>query len=153
VLCHGVAGNEDWPIYGTTVATQPTTGVTINFRTMLHKVHMGEELTNASTYTVLGNSSSVNTYGEVVFPALPGRTMNCTKCHGSADNWKSPGDRQHPAQATPTREWRAACGACHDSPAATGHIDVMTSGSGVESCEVCHGTDAEFPVELMHKVR
>jgi len=153
VLCHGVAGNEDWPIYGTTVATLPTTGVSINFRTMLHKIHMGEELTNASTYTVLGFSSSENRYGEVLFPALPGRTMNCTRCHGTADNWRSPGVRQHPSQTTPTREWRAACGACHDSSAAAGHIDAMTSPSGAESCEVCHGTDAEFAVEVMHMAR
>jgi OmcA/MtrC family decaheme c-type cytochrome len=153
VLCHGQAGSEDWPIYGTTVATLPTTGVTINFRTMLHKIHRGSELFYADTYTVLGNSSSVNTYGEIEFPAMPSGTMECRKCHGSADNWNAPGNRQHPAQTTPTREWRAACGACHDSPAATGHIDAMTSPGGLESCEVCHGTDAEFAVELMHKVR
>jgi len=120
---------------------------------MLHKIHRGEDLANASTYVVLGNSSSVNTYEEVVFPAMPSGTMECTKCHGTADNWKSPGNRQHPAQTPPTREWAAACGACHDSTAAAGHIDVMTSPSGVESCEVCHGTDAEFAVEIMHKVR
>jgi OmcA/MtrC family decaheme c-type cytochrome len=152
VLCHGVAGSEDWPIYGTKVATLPTTGVTINFRTMLHKVHRGSELFDKD-YAVLGNNSSVNTYGEIVFPAMPSGTMECTKCHGTADNWNAPGNRQHPAQTTPTREWRAACGACHDSPADTGHIDAMTSPAGLESCEVCHGSDAEFSVELMHKVR
>lgn len=152
VLCHGVAGAEDWPIYGTTPATKPTTGVTIDFRTMLHKIHMGEELTFASSYEVLGNSSSVNAYGEVVFPALPGRTMNCTKCHGTADNWRSPGNRQHPDQTTPTREWRSACSACHDSDAAGAHFDVMTAG-GVESCAVCHGEGKELAIEIVHKAR
>jgi hypothetical protein len=29
----------------------------------------------------------------------------------------------------------------------------LTSPAGLESCEVCHGTDAEFSVEVMHKVR
>jgi OmcA/MtrC family decaheme c-type cytochrome len=153
VLCHGVAGSEDWPIYGTTPATQPTTGVSINFRTMLHKIHRGEELYNASTYVVLGNSSSVNAYGEIRFPAMPDGTRECTKCHGTADNWFDPGVRQHPSQSPPTREWRAACGACHDSPAAQAHIDINTSASGLESCEICHGPGSDFSVEIMHKVR
>ncbi len=152
VLCHGVAGNEDWPIYGTTVATAATTGTTIDFRGMLHKIHMGEELTNAATYEVLGFSSSSNKYGEVVFPAQAGHTMNCTKCHGSSSNWYAPSARQHPAQALPTRAWRSACGACHDSDAAGAHFDVMTAG-GLESCEVCHGQGTEFSVEVVHKVR
>jgi len=152
ILCHGVAGDEDWPIYGTTVATQPTTGTTINFRTMLHKIHRGRELHDPDGYVVLGNSSSANTYAEVGFPAMPSGTQECTKCHGTADLWRDPAARQHPAQATPTRAWRAACGACHDSPAATSHIDVNSSSSG-ESCAVCHGPGKSLAVELVHKVR
>jgi OmcA/MtrC family decaheme c-type cytochrome len=153
VLCHGVAGSEDWPIYASPIASQPTTGVTINFRTMLHKIHRGKDLAEGANYVVLGNSSSVNTFENVVFPAMPSGTMECTKCHGSSAAWKDPAARQHPAQTTPARAWRAACGACHDTSADAAHIDAMTSGSGSESCEVCHGTDAEFAVELMHKVR
>jgi len=41
VLCHGAAGSEDWPTYATTPANLPTTGDTINLRTMLHKLHRG----------------------------------------------------------------------------------------------------------------
>lgn len=151
VLCHGVAGNEDWPRYGTTVAGQDTTGVTIDFRGMLHKIHMGEELANAETYTVLGNSASAHQYGEVVFPAT-GRAMACTKCHGDSENWFAPSAREHPDQALPTRPWRSACGACHDSDSAGAHFDAMTSG-GTESCAVCHGEGTEFSVEIVHKIR
>ena len=83
-----------------------TKGVTVNFRTMLHKIHMGEELTNASTYTVVGfgsaaypNNFTPQNYGEVVFPALPSGVENCTKCHGAANTaWHQPSDRNHPTE-------------------------------------------------------
>lgn len=151
VLCHGVAGSEDWPRYGTTVAGQDTTGVTIDFRGMLHKIHMGEELANASTYTVLGFGGSAFQYDEVLFPAT-GRARACTKCHGDSEKWYLPSARQHPDQALPTRAWRSACGACHDSDSAGAHFDAMTAG-GAESCEVCHGEGTEFSVEIVHKIR
>jgi len=48
--------------------------------------------------------------------------------------------------------WRAVCNACHDSAETTAHINAMTN-SGVESCEICHGPDAEFAVEVMHTPR
>ena len=153
ILCHGVAGDEDWPIYGTTVAAQPTTAVSINFREMLHKIHRGRDLHDPAGYVVLGNSASPHSYEHVGFPAMPRSTQECTKCHGTADLWQEPAPRQHPAQATPTRAWRAACGACHDSPAATSHIDVNTSSSGGESCAICHGPGEALAVELVHKVR
>src|SRR5262249_1270223 len=53
LLCHGTAGAEDRARY--VAANAPaTTGTTVNFRTMLHKIHAGSSLTNASTYTVVG---------------------------------------------------------------------------------------------------
>lgn len=156
VLCHGMAGAEDWPRYATP-STDPlkvTAGVTINFRTMLHKIHMGEDLANASTYTVLGNNASLNLYSEVVFPPFPGHAKHCDKCHGTATVWYSPTDRDHSTQQTkPVRIWRAACGACHDSAAAAAHIDLQTSAGGTESCAVCHGTGADFDVQVVHKNR
>jgi OmcA/MtrC family decaheme c-type cytochrome len=159
VVCHGTAGSEDRPRYVAGNAP-PTTGATINFRTMLHKIHQGEELANASTYTVVGfgsaawpNNFSANTYADVVFPALPGGTANCAKCHGDSNQaWIEPSDRNHPTdQSLPVRSWRAACGACHDSDAATAHIDAQTSGRGAESCSVCHGPGRDWSVQVMHK--
>jgi OmcA/MtrC family decaheme c-type cytochrome len=157
LLCHGVAGAEDWPQYNppTTNPVPPNNGVTINFRTMLHKIHRGKELANASTYTVYGNQASANTYGEVLFPAMPNGVQNCRMCHGTSDAWMGPSPREHSGteQTVPTRSWRAVCNACHDSDAATAHIDAQTAPSGYESCEVCHGADGQWSVELMHKTR
>lgn len=158
LMCHQ-PGSEDRPQYAANAAP-PTTGVTIDFRTMLHKIHMGSDLANASTYEVVGfgpapDNYAVSTFEDVVFPSMPGGVMNCAKCHGAgSDSWIEPKDRTHPTdQVLPTRVWRSVCNACHDSDAATAHIDVQTAASGVESCEVCHGVDAEFSVELAHKVR
>ncbi|HTE06547.1 MAG TPA: hypothetical protein VK824_10145, partial [Planctomycetota bacterium] len=127
VLCHSVAGAEDKAQYDTTTSA-PTTGVTIDFRTMLHKIHRGEELANASTYTVVGNGGASSQYAEVVFPAQPGGTLNCTKCHG-ADSiaWKEPADRDYPGGQTPTvHEWASVCSSCHDDDVTQAHIDAQT---------------------------
>lgn len=156
LLCHGVAGAEDWAQYNppTTNPTAPYNGVTINYRTMLHKIHRGSDLANASTYTVYGNGASTNTYGEVEFPAMPNGVKNCTKCHGTANAWMQPSDRTHSTeQSVPTRSWRAVCNACHDSDAVTAHIDAQTAPSGYESCEICHGPGQEWSVEIVHKSR
>lgn len=151
IMCHGIAAAEDKTWYDRTTAAA-TTGVTINYRTMLHKIHKGEDLAFASTYSVEGNSSA-SYFDEIVFPAMPGGVRHCDKCHGTSDAWKEPSDRTHASQTTPTKKWKVVCNSCHDSTLAGNHMDLQTTGGGVETCELCHGTDKEFRVELMHKNR
>jgi hypothetical protein len=155
LMCHQ-PGSEDRPQYVANGAPA-TPGVTVDFRTMLHKIHMGEDLANASTYEVVGfgpppDGFGVSTFEEVVFPSMPGGVENCEKCHGiDNDTWEEPKPRTHPTdQVLPTRVWRSVCNSCHDSDAATAHIDTATSAGGVESCEVCHGPDGEFDVATAH---
>jgi hypothetical protein len=152
-MCHSVAGLEDWPAYagGT---PQATPGVTATFRGMLHKIHMGKELTNASTYTVVGNSGTPHTYEAVVFPPLPGEAKNCEVCHGTGTTaWKAPAERAHPDQTTPTAEWKDACATCHDSDDAATHVEAMTTSSGAESCATCHSAGQVHGVDTVHKNR
>lgn len=159
VVCHGAAGAEDRPQYVATNAPA-TDATTINFRTMLHKIHRGEELANASTYTIVGfgsgafpNNFGSSTFGEIVFPAMPGGVSNCTVCHGASNvSWQEPSDRNHPTdQDSPVRRWTAVCGACHDSDDALAHIEVQTTSSGAESCGVCHGPGKEWSAARVHK--
>ena len=159
VVCHGSAGPEDRPRYVAGNAPA-TTGTTITFRQMLHKIHMGEDLANASSYQVVGygagsypNNFGVSTFEEMRFPAFPGGVRNCTKCHGATNNsWKAPAVRAHPTQQTlPIQRWAIVCGACHDSTDAQAHITLQTTSGGVESCNVCHGTSAEWSVQRVHK--
>src|SRR4029453_2331294 len=66
ILCHGTAGSEDRARY--TAAHAPaTTGVSIDFRSLLHKIHMGAELEHADDYEVVGFGSAAypNNYGVV----------------------------------------------------------------------------------------
>jgi hypothetical protein len=153
LMCHAVAGAEDRPQYRTPAAP-PTPGVTVNFRDMLHRLHMGADLDKASTYTVAGFGGVANTYEHVRFPAQPDGTRDCASCHGTDnDAWKLPADRDYPTlQVAPVREWRAACNSCHDSDTATDHIELNTPG-GVESCEECHGPGEDHAVELVHRPR
>ncbi len=46
---------------------------------------------------------------------------------------------------------RSVCTACHDSAAAGGHIELQTTASGMETCEVCHGAAKEFDVTRVHR--
>ncbi|HEU4417884.1 MAG TPA: hypothetical protein VFT55_03040, partial [Planctomycetota bacterium] len=93
VLCHGTSGSEDRPQY-VAGAAPPTTGLTVSFRTMLHKIHQGSSLANAATYDIVGsgggsypNNFGISNYEHVIFPALPGGTANCAKCHEN-NVWK-----------------------------------------------------------------
>jgi OmcA/MtrC family decaheme c-type cytochrome len=158
LACHGTAGAEDRPQYRAWGAP-PTTGLSVTFREMLHKIHMGSELTNASSYTVVGfggggppNNFSTHTYEDVVFPVLPGEARNCEACHGSGNSsWEAPSGRDHPTEQTlPVRSWNAVCSSCHDSAPAVSHINSLTW-MGMEACAICHDSGGEWNVEKMHK--
>lgn len=159
VLCHGTSGIEDRPQYVAPNAPA-TPGNSAGFRTLLHKIHMGEELANASTYEFVGfgsgsypNNFGVSGFGEIVFPTLPGGARNCTICHGATNvAWHAPAPRNHPTdQGAPVKRWAAVCGACHDSDDAQAHISVQTTAAGAESCGVCHGESGEWSAERVHK--
>lgn len=160
LLCHGSAGIEDRPQY-VAAAAPATPGVSVEFRTLLHKIHRGSELASAATYQVVGfgagaypNNFSVLGWPDVEFPAMPAGVKDCGACHGSSDAWQTPADRTHPTAATaPARSWQIACGSCHDSSAAGAHFDVMTSSLGTESCAVCHDSGREHGTALVHTVR
>ena len=160
LLCHGSAGTEDRPRY-VAAGAPATPGTTVEFRTMLHKIHQGSALTNASTYAVVGfgagaypSNFGLLDFADVEFPAMPGGTKDCAACHGSSTAWQTPADRSHPTAATaPARSWSVACGTCHDSSAALAHLDIMTSSLGNESCATCHGADRDLATTLVHQVR
>jgi hypothetical protein len=150
IICHGDAGGEDRPRYAS-AAAPPTPGVSISFREMIHKIHMGADLWDAATYQVAGFSGGTS-FGDVHFPAIPDGVKQCVRCHGN-DAWREPTSRDHPTQqTTPTRVWRIVCGSCHSSPAAHAHIDGQTVG-GVEACAVCHGPGRDHDVARVHFAR
>jgi hypothetical protein len=157
-LCHTIPGYEDGqkarfaPWY-----TGATPGVSMDFRSLLHKVHMGKQLAQASSYEVIGVFLGVPypvTYDQVGFPSMPGGPMQCTSCHQDNTAWRMPAPRVHPAAPmSQTRSWSVACGSCHDAPLAAAHIATQSTPSGAESCAVCHGPGDELSVERAHRAR
>lgn len=79
-------------------------GNSVNMATMIHKIHMGENLPSVESgepYQIIGFRNSVNDYSTVVFPQ---DIRNCEVCHQSAS-------QSHAYLNEPTR---AGCFACHD---------------------------------------
>ncbi len=125
---------------GSWVATAGKANVTVDFKTMIHKIHNGAALPSViagTPYVVNGTDFSK--------AAFPQDVRNCTKCHdgtpGAAnasaqgDNWK-----KQPSMA--------ACGACHDDvyfgakPDPAKPYQTVAHPGGVmsddSSCALCH---------------
>jgi hypothetical protein len=132
ITCHSISGSTNSLTPG---------NVPIEFRQMLHKIHMGTDLPDNATYPMAT---------EGAFPAMPGGPEQCVKCHGNT-SWHAPADRYCATASAPVRTWTVACGSCHSSDAAQAHISVQTAMTGYESCEVCHGSGRDWAVEVMHK--
>ncbi len=95
VLCH------------TPQTTDPDTGNTVDYKVMIHKIHMGSSLPSViggKPYQIIGFNQSVSDWSTVVFPA---DVRRCETCHS-----QKAGATQ--ATAYLTKASRAACGACHD---------------------------------------
>jgi OmcA/MtrC family decaheme c-type cytochrome len=161
IACHGAAATGDRPQYVAPNAPA-TDGVTISFRELIHKAHMGADLENAATYEVVGfgntaypNNFGVVTFEHIHFPAFPAGVKACATCHGEGSQaWLAPQDTNHPTeQVNPGQPWSLVCGSCHDGAAAHAHIDAQTSPSGAESCAICHGDGQQWAVDTMHMRR
>lgn len=123
----------------------------IHFKTMIHKIHTGEE--NSRDFTVYGRNSSLNNYNHVLYP---GDRRACDQCHVGT-SYQLP----VPETALPSlsaRDWinpsmlpaSAACLSCHTTRSAAAHALLNTASSLGEACDVCHGNNAEHSVVRSH---
>jgi OmcA/MtrC family decaheme c-type cytochrome len=121
----------------------------VHFKTMIHKIHTGEELTQ--DFTIFGFGNTPINFNEVLYP---GDRRNCAACHVNNSERlplregvlpsQSPRDLIHPKEPI-----QAACLSCHTSRSAHSHALSNTTRLG-EACESCHGPDAEFSVTRVH---
>jgi len=154
LVCHATSGMEDGPKF--TFASwyvPPTPGVTMDFRSLIHKVHSGRELAKKDEFAMIGvflGKPYVVTLEDKGYSAMPGGVKDCASCH-VGDSWKTPSERRHPSQRTPVRTWTNACNGCHDSDAAGAHMERETA-NGTEACAICHGPNDALSVEHTHKV-
>ena len=107
----------------------PDTGLTVDFKVMVHKIHRGEDLPSVQAgtpYVIIGNNQSVHDFSNVVFPQ---DIRNCVRCHTP--------------EATQSNVWYtypsiAACQSCHDN------VDFVTGANHAGgpqadgSCAGCH---------------
>ena len=121
----------------------------IDFRTMIHKIHTGENLT--SDFTIFGFKGSVNNFNAVTFP---GDRRDCATCHVNGSEELPLSQNLLPVTTprdylTTTPPTTAACLGCHTQKSAASHALSNITRFG-ESCDVCHGSDAEFSLDRVH---
>lgn len=121
----------------------------VTFKTMVHRIHTGKNL--QIEYTVYGFGGRPNDFTDVVFP---GDRRDCDKCHVNSSQQLPLGNNQlnvvNPrGRVDPMGPATAACMGCHTSQALASHVASMTTSLG-ESCDVCHGKNAEFSVDRVH---
>jgi OmcA/MtrC family decaheme c-type cytochrome len=150
VICHNpVKGDEDRR--GTTNGAPES----VSFQRLIHRIHTGENLTQA--FTVIGFGGSVNNFADVRFP---GDTQNCAKCH-TANSYKLPLSQTGIAAVKTLRDYfspqgpgTAACLGCHDNVDAAAHAYLNTTNFGgtasAEACATCHGTGKDWDVSKVH---
>jgi OmcA/MtrC family decaheme c-type cytochrome len=121
----------------------------VDFRTMIHSIHSGEEL--GHEYTVYGFGGTKFDFSEVRYP---GDRRNCDACHVSGsqqlplDEGLLPVNNPRGWLTKPGPE-AAACTACHGGRPTASHALGNTTALG-ESCATCHGPDADFAVSRVH---
>lgn len=153
VLCHNVNATDE--------ARRPADKMppeTISFDVLVHRLHTGEEL--GEPYVVYGFGNTAIDFSNVVYP---GNRANCAKCHDKTSYTLPLAKTVQPvtvgqkgAVVSTTLPATAACTSCHNSAAAKGHADLMTTGTAgaagrVETCVVCHGVTSDFAVAKVHQ--
>ncbi len=150
VICHNPVNNDQ--------ARRPASEgapESISFQRMIHRIHTGEELTQAMTIYGFGNSA--HDYTEVLFP---GDRRNCAKCHVGNSHLLPLPVGIDPVTAerdyfSPQGPGTASCLGCHDNEDAAAHAYLNTanfpgSTKPSEACATCHGAGADWDVAKVH---
>jgi OmcA/MtrC family decaheme c-type cytochrome len=121
----------------------------INFGTMIHRIHTGEG--QGRPYLLYGFGNTAVDFSHARFPA---DVANCATCHVNNSQRLPLSPRL--AKVTDPRGWLpevgpagAACLGCHASRDAAVHVQLNTTSLG-ESCGVCHGPNADHAVDRVH---
>ena len=129
----------------------PSSGNTLDFKVMFHKIHMGENLpsvtatgTPQSNYYIFGYGNAISDYSTVAFPQSDASGNNtavsgtgqrfCATCHNVSDT-------NTPQTVNfSTAPSSAACGSCHDNVNfATGQGHSSSIVATDSQCSTCHG--------------
>jgi OmcA/MtrC family decaheme c-type cytochrome len=127
--------------------SDPDTGNTVDFKVMVHKIHMGEDLPSVKAgkpYQIIGFNQSVFDASTI---ALPMDIRNCARCHEGTNASAVPAQ----SNVWYTNPSRAACGSCHDDVNfETGENHPAGAMKDDKACAVCHIPDSgkEFDASI-----
>ncbi len=120
-------------------SSDPDTGNTVDFTTMIHKIHMGAELPSVQAgipYQIIGFRQSVHDYSTVEYPA---DVRRCESCHTG-------GTQSNVYLTDPSRR---ACGSCHDDVNfATGENHADLPQVSDNQCANCHIPEGELEFDI-----
>jgi OmcA/MtrC family decaheme c-type cytochrome len=122
----------------------------INFKTMIHKIHTGSNL--ETDFTIMGFNSSTNNFNDVGYP---GDRRDCIKCHvNNSEELPLPSTN---INQTAPRDWinplqpiTGACLSCHTAKATAAHAATMTDARLGEACAACHGQNNDASIDKVH---
>ncbi len=148
VLCHNPRNSD---IVVRPVEELPPTS--IHFKVLIHSIHIGEERASDS-YVVYGFRGSLHDFTDLRFP---GFVNECETCHlPGTYTLPLPGGVQPTVVlqdgnvVSSVLPITAACISCHDNTAALGHTQLQTTVDGIETCAVCHGSNRDSDVSVVH---
>jgi len=130
----------------------PSSGNTLDFKVMFHKIHMGQDLpsvtgtgTTKSNYYIFAYGNAISDYSTVAYPQADASNNNtavsgtgqrfCTTCHNTSDPLTPQAGNFASAPSA------AACGSCHDNVNFTtgeGHSGANIVANDTQ-CSTCHG--------------
>ena len=117
----------------------PFTAEPVDFQRLIHKLHRGKDLPSV----VAGGSYVVNGTHNYSYSAFPGNISDCAICHSATATKPGTTTLLEDRNAWYTMPTQRACGTCHDSTTALGHIASNVTASG-EQCAFCHSDTSAF---------
>ena len=132
--------------------TDPDTGNTVDFKVMIHKIHMGEHLPSVAKggkYDIIGFNQTDLDFSTVAFPQ---DIRNCQNCHEGTVAASKP-TQSDAWYANPSA---AACGSCHDDVNFTTGANHAGGAQPDSACAKCHtadsGADWDASIKAAHTV-
>lgn len=126
----------------------------INFKEMIHRIHLGEG--NQRDYTIYGFGGNPSNFNKVALPGGEAQLSQCITCH-------VPGEFNLPTETdllnttdprnpyfTSVPPQTGACLSCHQSKFAAAHAAVNTSDRFGEACLACHGVNSTYSPARVH---